>query len=328
MITYSKATSTLQTLTGVPSTDAATTATLVQFWNDSRRTVASINGGKWPWLEVDEYALTVANREYVEIPNNIRRVITARQQNGVTVGSVIYPLRLIFDQQKWDAILATLLGKSNVPFFAYQRDTKLYIQPIPSHDGDLVYMRGRLKLVDLNIPDYTTGTIDTATNGSTTVIGSSTFWTSNMAGRYIQIASSGNNNWGDNAWYQIASITGAGTLELTKPYQGATLFGVPTYTIAQITYEPESYHMAPIYRAVAQYWDLKEDMTLSQRYWRLYDGGVEAGLSKEYGGLVSQMLEEANESMEGSYMSPLSRDGGARSNWPPYWFPYDDATGF
>lgn len=314
-------------MSGNFSADGA--ALLLQFWNDSRRTVAGINGGKWPWLEIEETALTVAAQEYVEIPNHIRRVITARQQNGVLPGAVIYPLRLIFDQQKWDAILATLLGQSNVPFFAYQRNQRLYIQPVPSTDGDSVIMRGRLKIRDLTIDDYTTGNVQSVTTLTTAVVGVGTVWTASMAGRYLRISDTNADNGGDEYWYEIASVQDGTHLTLTKPYQGTTITGATaTYVIGQITYEPETYHMAPIYRALAQYWDLKEDTVLSQRYWRSYDGGVEAGLSTVYGGLISQMLEESNESMEGSYMSPLPRDGGGRSNWPPYWFPYDDATGF
>lgn len=327
MITKSIAQSTLQKLSGNSSTDG--TALLLQFWNDSRRTFAGINGGKWPWLEIDGSALTVAAQEYVEIPNNIRRVINARQQNGVTVGSVIYPLGLIFDQDRWNSILAMLLGQSDVPFFGYQRSNRLYIQPIPSTDGDLVYMRGRVKLTDLTIDDYTTGTIVTLATGTTTVTGSGTTWTAGMVGQYIRITEGDAANLGDNGWYQIASVTSTTILELVKKYQGTSIAaGSATYTIGQITYEPETYHMAPIYRALAQYWDFKEDMNLSNRYWRLYDGGVEAGLSKEYGGLVSQALEEANESMEGAYISPTPRSGLGRGQWPPYWLPFDDATGF
>ncbi len=327
MLTYTTAKQTLQKMSGNASTDG--TALLMQFWNDSRRTVAGLNGGKWPWLEIEETALTVSQQEYVEIPNHIRRVITARQQNGDTVGSVIYPLRLIFDQQKWDSILATLLGYSNVPFFAYQRDQRLYIQPIPSTDGMNVIMRGRLKLRDLSIEDYTTGTVSTVTTATKTITGSGTTWTASMAGRYIRITDTDAANGGDEYWYEIASVESATSLTLTKNYQGTSIAaGTAAYVIGQITYEPETYQMAPIYRALAQYWDLKEDMTLSQRYWRAYDGGVEAGLSQTYGGLISQMLEESNESMEGNYISPTPRDGIGRSNWPPYWFPYDLGTGF
>ncbi len=326
MLTKTTAQSTLQKLSGNYSTDG--TALLMQFYNDSRRTVAGINGGKWPWLEIEETALTVAGQEYVEIPNHIRRVITARQQNGLLPGDVIYPLRLIFDQQRWDAILTSLLGESDVPFFAYQRNNRLYIQPRPSTNGLSVIMRGRIKLRDLTIDDYTTGTITTATTDGKTIVGTGTTWTTSMAGRYIRITDSNSDNNGDEYWYEIGSVTNATTLVLTKNYQGTSIAaGTAAYTIGQITYEPETYQMAPIYRALAQYWDFKEDMNMSQRYWRLYDGGVEAGLSKEYGGLISQMMEEANESMEGNYISPSTRDN-VRGNWPPYWFPFSDATGF
>lgn len=328
MLTYSKATTTLQNLTGVQSTDTANTATLIQFWNDSRRTVAGINGGKWPWLEIEGQALTVAGQEYVQIPNNIRRVITARQQNGVTVGSVIYPIRFIFDQLRWDSILAMLLGSSDVPYSAYQRNERLYIQPVPSTDGNVVFMRGRIKLIDLSIADYTTGTIVTATKDSTALVGLGTTWAKSMEGRYLQITLSDTANKGDGAWYQILTVTDTTHIVLTAPYQGESIVaGAAAYTIGQVTYEPETYQMAPIYRAVAQWWDSKEDMTLSQRYWRLYDGGVEAGLTTQYGGLIGQMLEEANESMEGNYMSPLPRAGDGVDR-PLYWFPWDDATGF
>lgn len=327
MITYTNGKQLLQQLSGNSSTEA--TSLLVRFWNDSRRTVAAIGGGKWPWLEIEETAKTIADQDFVQIPNNIRRVITIRQQNGDTVGSVIYPIRMIFDQQRWDAILAMLLGSSNVPFFGYQRGNRLYIQPIPSATDMNVIMRGRVKITDLSLEDYTTGSVSAITSGAVTVTGSGTSWTSGMAGMYIRITQTETANGGDEAWYEISSVTNTTTLVLVKKYQGTTITaGSAGYVIGQVTYEPESYHMAPIYRALAQYWDYKEDMTLSQRYWRAYDGGVEAGLSKEYGGLVGQMMEEANESMEGNYISPAPRDGIGRGNWPPYWFPYDDATGF
>ncbi len=315
-------------MTGVLSTDTTNTALLVQFWNDSRRTVAAINGGKWPWLETLESALTVADQEYVEIPNNVRRVISVYQQNGVLPTDVKYPMKLIFSQDIWDRILAQLLGGSNVPFFAYQRDTKLYIQPVPDTSNMIVYMRGRLKVTDLSIADYTTGTIVSIANGATTVTGSGTSWNASMVGEYIQITASNAANVGDNAWYEIASVTSATVLELTKKYQGTSIVaGTANYTIGQITYEPESYQMAPIYRAVAQYWDMKENMVLSERYWKLYDGGQEIGASQLVGGLIGQMLEESNESMEGPYISPTPRNGIARDQWPPYWFPYDLGTG-
>lgn len=328
MLTYSTALSTLQKITGVNSANTADSATLIQFWNDSRRTVANMNGGKWSWLEIEEEVDTVASQDYVEIPNKIRKVMSVRQQNGANPTDVIYRPRMIFDSGAWDSILARLLGESDVPFFCYQRGQRLYIQPIPDTAGNRVIMRGRLKIRDINIADYSTGTVTAIANGATTVTGSGTTWTTSMAGRYIRITETDAAGGGDGYWYEIASVTNSTTIVLKKPYEGTTIAaGSAAYTIGLITYEPEAYQMAPIYRATAQWWDSKENMQLSDRYWSLYDGGFEVGKADAPGGMIGQMLQEDGESMEGPYMSPLPRDGFG-SDWPPYYLPYDQATGF
>lgn len=326
MLTYSSALSTLQNITGVPSTDTANSNLLIQFWNDSRRTVAGINGGKWPWLEIEEQSLTVSQQEYVQIPNHIRRIMSVRQQNGVTATSVIYRPRMVFDSDRWDTILQGQLGYGNVPYFCYEREEKLYIQPIPSEDGDVVFMRGRIKIRDINIADVTNITVAAIANGGTvmTLSGSAT---PDFVGRYIRITQTADGAGGDGYWYQISAYSSPTSITLAKPYQGTTLAAATAAsTIGFITYEPEEYQMAPIYRATAQYWDFKENMVLSERYWMLYDGGQEIGKAALPGGLIGQMLEEANESMEGPYIPPSPRD----SSWPypPYWFPYQDASGF
>lgn len=328
MLTYDSALSTLQKITGVSSNNTADSATLIQFWNDSRRTVANINGGKWSWLEIEEEVDTVASQDYVEIPNHIRKVVSVRQQNGANPTDVIYIPRMIFDANAWDKILAGLLGESDVPRFCYQRNQRLYIQPIPDSSGNRVIMRGRLKIRDINITDYTTGTISAVTNGSTTVTGSGTTWTTSMAGRWIRITETDAANGGDGYWYEIASVTNSTTLVLKKPYQGTSIAaGSAAYRIGLITYEPEAYQMAPIYRAVAQWWDLKENTVLADRYWKMYDGGYEKGDADIPAGLIGQMLQEEGESMEGPYLEPLPRDNRWPS-YPPYYYPFNDASGF
>ncbi len=318
----------MQSLTKVNSADTTNTALLQSLWNDSRRTVAGINSGKWPWLEIEEEVTTVANQDYVQIPNHIRKVMSVRQQNGALATDVIYQPRMVFDSTRWDSILATLVAASDVPYFCYQRDDRLYIFPTPNTTGNRVILRGRIKLRDLNIADYTTGTIVSIANGATTVTGSGTTWTASMAGRWIRITESNTANNGDGYWYEIASVTSATVLELVKKYQGTSIAaGSASYAIGQITYEPEAYQMAPIYRACAMFFQINQPMQPEQahRYWRLYDGGVEAGLSKDYGGLISQMLEEANESMEGAYIAPWNNTGVPLA---PYYNPWLDASGF
>lgn len=328
MLTYSTALSTLQTLTGVPSTDTTNSALLIQFWNDSRRTVAGINGGKWPWLETEEEAATVASQEYVQIPNHLNKIMSVRQQNGASTTDVIYRPRMIFDSARWDAILQMQLGTTNVPYFCYERESRLYIQPIPSENSDRVIMRGRIKIKDINIADVTNITVAAIANGATamTLSGSAT---ADFVGRWIRITQTSAAGGGDGYWYEIGTYTNATTIGLKKPYQGTTIAaGTAVSTIGFVTYEPEQYQMAPIYRAVAQYWDFKENMVLSERYWFLYDGGNEIGKADIPAGLIGQMLTEANESMEGPYMSPLPRGDSGPFPIAPYYNPWLDATGF
>lgn len=398
MLTYSSALSTLQQETGVLTTDTTNSALLVQYWNESRRTVAGINGGKWPWLEIEGEAETVANQDYVEVPNNIEKVMSVRQQNGDAPTDVIYRPRMVFDSDKWDMLLQTLIGPSSVPYNCYQRGGQLYIFPTPDTTGNRVFMRGRRKIKDINIADVTTALV-TDTSYSTTFTGvlaadatsatlsgawglttgeyqvtfsngdvrivtftasattatwddglsasatatitveavgggsiltmSTVSMTADFVGRWIRITQTSAAGGGDGAWYEIGAFYSSTLISLKKRYQGTELSAATAAcTIGFITYEPEIYQSAPIYRAQARYWQFKENFDLSERFWRMYDGGVEAGLSQEYGGLIGQMLQEANESMEGPYIGPWPRDASDSRSGTAYYNPWRDASGF
>jgi len=332
MITNSQAEGLLQTLTGVQSTDTTNTATLLQFFNDSRRTVANIRTGSWPWLEIQKSVLTTADQEYVEVPNDMDKVVGVRVRVGGTTDqdSTTYIPIMIWDSKKWELVIASRLGSNTYPYYCYQRGTRVLFQPIPSDSSSRVVLIGRRKLTDLNIDDITNITVATATTDSTsvTVSGSAV---ATWVGRYIRITASNTVNKGDGAWYEIASVTNSTTIVLTKPYQGTSIVaGAAACTIGQITYEPEAYQMAPIYRAVAQYWDLKENMVLSERYWNLYDGGCEIGKKALPAGLIGQMLDKEGDTFEGPYFSNpnMRQDSVNVDSGVPYWLPYQDATGF
>lgn len=331
MLTYSSALSLMQSLTKTPATDTANATFLLQLWNESRRTVGAIRGGNWPWLEIEESVLTTANQEYIEIPNDMRRVTGVRVVvNNADTTATIYLPRLVYDAQKWQLILAYRLGSNQYPYFCYQQGTRLLFQPIPSDSVTTVTLIGRRKITDVNIADYTGGTITTATNGTNLITASGASWTAGMAGQWIQIAAIAGANGGDGEWYEIASITDANDLVLVKPYQGTSIVaGSAAYTMGQITYEPESWQMAPIYRALALFYQTNSPMQSDQavRYWKLYDGGQEAGLATLVGGMVGQMLEEADETFDGNYIAPGDRDT-IDLQIMPYYFPTQDASGF
>lgn len=330
MLTYSMSKTQYQIYTKNTSTANQTQFDTV--WNDSIRTICSIGGGKWPFLETEEAVLTVADQPYVEIPNNIRKVISYRYTNGddPQTDSTFLP-RMVFDPLAWEKILAARLGKSNWPWFAYQRDTQLYFQPIPSTTGNTVTIRGRLNVRNMNIADVTNITVAAIANGATAMTVSGGL-TQNFVGRWIQITETSAANGGDGAWYEIATVVDATHLTLKKPYQGLSIVaGTAASTIGQVGPLPEAYQMAPIYRSAALYWGInnpaKPNIALSRHYWMLYDGGVEAGLAKDYGGIIGQMMEESNESMEGAYVSPVFNNSDDLG-MIPYWYPWQQASGF
>lgn len=296
--------------------------------NDSIRTICNLQGGKLRFLEATKDMYTVAGQEGYQIPNGFRKLIDMQIYSG-SGGSnnTIYSPEMIFDPTKWKLIQQYRLGTASTPYFVYVENQKFLIQPIPSVTGNLIRLRGRLQTRDLSIADYTTGTIVSVENGGTEVVGSGTVWTKDMIGRYIQITETTAANGGDGFWYQIGDWTDATHITLLKPYEGTDIVaGSAAYTIGQCSAIPDAYDVGIVYRSTALYWDNQKDLERAKSYWFKYDGGMEAGYSKEYGGLMLQMLSNEGETEEGSYVPPFNRN----QNLPgvPYYFPFQDASGF
>lgn len=297
--------------------------------NDSIRTICNLQGGKLRFLETTKDMYTVASQETYQIPNGFRKLIDLQiySDPGISTSSTIYAPEMVFDPTKWKLIQQYRLGTASTPYFTYVEGTTYKIQPIPSVTGNLIRLRGRLQIRDLSIADYTTGSVVSIANGSTAVVGSGTVWTADMVGRYIQITQTSAANGGDGFWYQIGSYTSATSIGLTKPYEGASIAaGSAAYTIGQCSVVPEAYDIGVVWRSAAIYWQNAADFERAKMYWMQYDGGMEAGYSKDYGGLMLQMLSNEGETEEGAYIPPFA----STSNLPgaPYYFPYQDASGF
>lgn len=298
------------------------------YMNDSIKTICNLQGGKLRFLEATKDMSTVASQEAYQIPNGFRKIIDMYIYSGTgTSSDTIYSPEMVFDPTKWKLIQQYKLGTTDVPYFVYIENQTYRIQPIPSTTGNLIRLRGRLQTRDLSIADYTTGTIVSIANGGTAVVGSGTVWTADMVGRYIQITETTAANGGDGFWYQIGSYTSATSIGLLKPYEGTAIAaGTAAYTIGQCSVIPEAYDVGVVQRSAALYWDNQTDLVKGKTYWLKYDGGMEAGYSKDYGGLMLQMLSNEGETEEGSYIPPFA----SSSNLPnyPYYLPYQDASGF
>ena len=327
MKSYTQSIALLNSMTKVPSTDTTTTTLLSQLWNDSVRTVCSIRSGKWWFLQDKVQVQTVASQGDYAIPARIRKIVDIY----VTVGTTVYVPLPVYSPEMWNNILSAQLGDSDVPMFYFvNSNNSISIQPKPSSNTGIIHFRGRKDVADLTIADVTNLTVTTATTDSTTIVMSGGVLAS-FAGRWIRITLTGAANTGDGYWYEISSAdTGTNTITLVAPYKGTSIVaGTAACTISQMSPIPDAYDMAPIYRTLALFYHINDPLhpEVANRYWRLYDGGQEAGLSSLVGGLVGQMLENEGESIEGAYVPPTrSLDNAAQ--WPPYWLPYQDASGF
>jgi hypothetical protein len=298
-----------------------------QLINDSIRTICNLQGGKLRFLETTATMLSVADQETYQIPNKFRKIMDLYITIGAGEGSTIYSPEMVFDPMKWKRVLQYKLGTSDTPYFTYIEDTTYKIQPIPASNDNVITLRGRLQTRDLSIADYTTGSIVSIANGGTALVGTGTTWTQDMVGRYIRITETTAANGGDGFWYEIGGYVSATSLTLVKPYEGtAIVAGTAAYTIGQVSPIPEAYDVAIVYRSVALYYQQQNDLNRAKTYWMMYDGGMEAGYTSEYGGIILQMLQNEGETEEGSYLPPF----GTQVNLPqaPYYLPYQDASGF
>lgn len=327
MKTYTYLLTQYQSLTNNTSTANQTDGSI--FLNDSNRTMCNLQGGKLRFLESTTSMFTTANIETYQIPNKYRKLIDMYVYSGSgTSSDTIYMPEMVFDPTKWKLILAYRLGTQDVPYFTYIEKTTYKIQPIPSSTGNLITLRGRLEVKDMTIADYTTGSIVSIAQDGTAIIGTGTTWTQDMIGRYIQITQTTAANGGDGYWYEIGGWTDATHISLTKPYEGTSITaGTAAYTIGQVPIVPQAYQPAILYRSVALYWQKKGELNTAKTYWMMYDGGKEAGYTKEYGGLVLEMLENEGETEEGAYIPPFGTSNNIVQTGP-YYFPYQQATGF
>ena len=311
----------LHSMSKVPTTDTTTTTLLTQLWNDSVRTVCSIRSGKWWFLHTTKDVATVASQQGYAIPAGIRKIIDLY----VTVGTTVYRPVPIYSPEAWNNILAAELGSSDVPQYYFVQDNKVLIAPTPSSTAGTITFRGRKNVGDLTVADLTTSTVTTITNGGTAITISAGGLAS-MAGKYIRITNTGAAKTGDGLWYEIESATST-VITLVAPYEGTAIAtGTSACTIASMTPIPEAYDMAPVYRTLALFYQINDPLhsAIYQTYWKLYDGGQEAGLSSLVGGLIGQMLENEGESIEGAYVAPLASSGID----DPWYEPRTQATGF
>ena len=288
----------LQDITG--ETSAAQLVIFKRHINDTDKLVSA----KAPFLCLETTATktTVASQEGYQIPNTIQKI---RSVKITLAGGTIYRPRPVEDPRYWEYLQSLQAGDSDATRLFMKQGNQILLWPEPATTGSTITIRGQRRLRDLSLADYTTGNISAATLTDETITGSSTAWATNAVGNWIRI----DYTYGDFQWYEISSITSITALELVKPYEGVTFTGqAETYKIGEFSYIPGEYHPLLIYRPLAIYYAGLEDTANSDRYWRMYDGGKEAGLSDRTGGMLKNMMTEELSRNEGVYVEPLQTE--------------------
>lgn len=288
----------LQDMTGDSS--AAQLVIFKRWINDTNQLVSA----KAPFLCLETTATkaTVESQEGYQIPNTIQSI---RSVKVTMSGGTIYRPRPVEDPRYWEYLQSLQSGDGDVARFFMKQGNEILLWPEPATTGSTITIRGRRRLRDLSLVDYSTGTIAAGTNADETITGTDTAWAANAVGNYLRI----DYTYGDFRWYEIDSIASVTELELVKPFEGVTFTGqTETYIIGEFSYIPGEYHPLLTYRPMALYYAHLEDPINSERYWKMYDGGKEAGLSRNTGGLLKNMMTEELSRNEGVYVEPLQTE--------------------
>ncbi len=246
MLTYTTRRNLAGKLTSDSSSDNLTI--LDTLLNEADREVATMK--PWGFRQKTRTSSTLTSNSHPVAPDCGKLVNVT-----VTIGSTKFTPKRVKTREEWDRLTQSTNTTSNTPeaWFPFGRTYSFYPAPSSATSNAITETYERIQR-DLSIADYTTGGVLTATTGSTAIVGTSTVWTTSMAGRYIRIAESDTANKGDGIWYEIASVASATTLTLVAPYQGTSISsGNAAYTIGQVSIIPEEFQMVPVYKAVENY---------------------------------------------------------------------------
>lgn len=264
MLTYTSAIELYEKFTN--SSESANTTLGATLLNEGVRFM--LGDISWPFLEKNTTIDTVDGQQFYEIPADASKVLSVT----VKVGDYLYRPLQVFSRDDWDALNSTVNIEGDQSSYFYIFNGQIGLWTIPATDGNTITVNYLRQVRDISVADYTTGNITDVTNGSTTVEGSGTSWTSQMAGKYIRITHTNTAGTGDGIWYKIASVTDGDTLELEDPYLGTSISGgSASYTIGDVMVIPENYQLGPVYYAASEYWRLNGDANRADRFQSKYE---------------------------------------------------------
>ena len=220
----------------------------------------------------------VANQQFYQFSEDAHKL----KEVIVSSGGWDVPLEQIPNEHMWRMMNMTNIVGQPTHFFIKGYD-ELGIYPIPSAnvtDGiELVFSP---KHVEMTQDDYTTGTL-TVTNGSQTVTGSGTTFTSKLVGQWLQVTDGTDGN-----WYKVQTFNSTTSLTLENYYQG-TSGSAKTFRIGQTIDIPEEFAEAPSDYACYRHYLRRGDPVKPKVFEDLFQAALETA-QEQYGITTDQAV--------------------------------------
>lgn len=214
------------------------------------------------------------------LPNQVSKI----SNTTINVGQLVYTPAPVTSIKQWTLLNALPYSAEIVAyFFVYQGFLNFW--PIPSETGDVIDIWYKLKVADMTYSDYTVGNISSFSQGSNTVVGSSTLWGTGTNGNYpigtdiidqnLQLTITPPD--GDGRPYLIQSFSSATQANLYKPIAYAPNdSGSASYTIGQYPVLFGDFDDILVYWALLTYYSsIVPDPNRYQMYEKIYNQKLE-----------------------------------------------------
>lgn len=250
------------------NTQSATLTIADVLMNDATRMLLGLSD--WDFLEKTKTITSTASTQFYDLPSDCGKLISVTYTSGN-----VYTPKECTSRDHWNTLNMTS-QTSDTPEWFYIFNGQVGFYPTPASSSKTITFIYQRSFKDLSIADYTTGTITTATNGSSSIVGSGSSWTDKMEGRYLQITDSNNANTGDGFWYEIEDVATGTTLTLTRDYNGQSIIaGTASYTIGQMAPIPEDFQTLPVYKALELYFtSVQPESDRAKLFRDLFDNGL------------------------------------------------------
>lgn len=188
-------------------------------------------------IEGDEVIVkTVADQQFYPYPPRLNWLSNVTWE----VGGVKYVLEVVESEDTWSRLNMVDYSGSTLPQYIYPRKADFGLYPKPQTNDQDITLSAYYIPKNMSQVDVTAGTI-TIDNGETAVVGVGTDFTSDMVGRWIEIA-------GD--WYRIDSVTDSENLDISRAYYSPNITG-SSYVIGESPDIPEVLHEFIPYKAAS-----------------------------------------------------------------------------